>query len=162
MRLGVLLAMFAVLGYSPWNANAQDKPLRHVEKEAGFSIEAPANWEIRELPGFKYKFVAGPAADGFAPNICFLDEAFAGTLKEYATASKKALQALAKGYKEIADGELIIENEHNGTVLRQTFFVFDLAPGKKLVVTCSALAKGGEMYDVVFEASIKTIRVEKK
>src|SRR5439155_16416633 len=50
------------------------------------------------------------------------------------------------------------ENEQNGFTFRQTQYFF--ANGNsKLVVTCTALAKGGESLDPVFEASMKTFRL---
>jgi len=43
-------------------------------------------------------------------------------------------------------------------MLRQTFFF--IGSGKrKYVVTCTALADGGEEFDAVFSESIKTFRI---
>jgi hypothetical protein len=42
-------------------------------------------------------------------------------------------------------------------MLRQTQFFFELSEGRKLVVTCSVLAKGGEVFDKVFDESLKTL-----
>jgi hypothetical protein len=152
---------------------ADDKPARYVEKEGGFSFVLPPDWKVREFPGFKYQIAHGPAADGFAPNINFADEAFRGKLSDYVTANKRTLSAVFKDYKELGEAELktddgmpcirlVAQCNHQGKVLRQTFYFFDLAPGRKLVATCSALADGGEKLDPVFEASLKTFRVEKR
>ncbi len=51
---------------------------------------------------------------------------------------------------------MVIQSDQNGTLLRQAFYFFAGTGDNKFVVTCSALASGGEEIDEVFEASLKT------
>jgi hypothetical protein len=168
----VTLSLCLLIAYACGLAAGDEQPARHLEKTGGFSFVPPKDWTVKEFPGLKFKVAVGPAADGFAPNINFVDEAFAGKLGEYVTGNKKTLQALFKNYKELeekeiktANGEmcirLVTQSEHNGKALRQSFYFFDVAPGRKLVATCTALADGGDKLDAVFEASLKTFRLEK-
>ena len=56
------------------------------------------------MPGLKYKWAVGPAAQGFAPNINVVDEPFAGTLDDYVAGNIKTLSALVKYYRQIDKG----------------------------------------------------------
>src|SRR5437868_4630357 len=114
-------------------AGGDEKPVRYAEKASGFSFVPPRNWKVTELAGFKNKIVVGPAVDGFAPNMVFIDEAFVGQLKEYAAGNKSALQAHFKGAKvlsetelktaeEIACARLVIEHKIESKLIRQSFY----------------------------------------
>jgi len=145
---------------------------RHVEEKGGFSFTPPKGWECRDYPGMKYQIAFGPPADGFAPNINVVDEKFDGTLKAYVEANEVTLAKVFQSYKKISLTELKTEagvsgtklvttNEQNGKALRQTFVFFDGPPGKKLVVTCTTLAEGGEKFDAAFDTCLKSFKVEK-
>src|SRR5579871_5121283 len=85
---------------------AQDgKPARHVEKGGGFSFVPPPKWEMRDFRGAKYKLAFGPAANGFAPNINFVDEEFQGTLAEYVASNKKTLHQVFAKLKVLGEAE---------------------------------------------------------
>jgi hypothetical protein len=164
-----LLVPIAAAVTSP---QGEEKTVRHVETAGGYSVVVPRDWKVHEFPGFKYKVIAGAPEKGFAPNIVFVDESFAGNLKEYVAASKKQLHNVFKELKELSETELktadgasfirlVIENKQDGKALRQSFYFFELAAGKKLIATCTVLADGGEKHDAAFEACLKTFRVEK-
>lgn len=172
MRHILPVALFVLLVQAAGACLAEAKPARHVEKAGGFSFVPPKDWAIKEFPGLKYKIAVGPAANGFAPNINAVDESFNGSLKEYVAASKQGLKGALKNFKEVSETEvktdgsapcirLVAEDEQNGKKLRQSFYCFELAKGKMRVVTCSALAEGGEKLDSVFESAMKTLRAEK-
>jgi hypothetical protein len=173
MRLTLSVSLLVLFGCAAGLGAADAKPARHVEKEGGFSFVPPKDWELRDFKGLKYKIVVGPAANAFAPNINFVDEASKDTLKDYVAAQKKALKAFFKEFKEISEGEfktadgtaavrIVIENKQGENLLRQSFYLFDMPKGKKLVVTCSALARGGDKLDPVFKACLKSFKLEKK
>jgi len=54
------------------NQSNTDKPRksqRHVETAGGFSFIPPDGWEMRSVPGRKFKAAIGPPTGGFSPNI---------------------------------------------------------------------------------------------
>ena len=121
------------------------------------------------MPGLKYRIARGPSANGFAPNINVVDEAFSGSLAKHVDASLVALKQLGLKYKllkrepfQTDDGlpaeRVTIEAEQYGRQLRQT--ICYVGQGKRVfVITCTALAEGGEALDETFEKSIKTFRI---
>jgi hypothetical protein len=173
VRATLLVAGCLLLGSVVSLTAADKKAERHVEKAGGFSFVPPDNFILKELPGMKYKAAIGPPADGFAPNIVFVDEAHKGTLAEYVEANKKALKTTFKNYKEVTQKNLKtdsgaecamlrIQRDENGKALRQTFYLFELSPEKKMVATVSILASAAEKWEPILEASVKTFRVEKR
>src|SRR5262245_26793122 len=84
---------------------AADVGKRHREAEGGFSYCPPSGWAMQHVPGLKYSIAAGPAANGFAPNINVVDEKAGMNLDEYVDANKKMLSKAFKGYKEIGKTE---------------------------------------------------------
>jgi hypothetical protein len=152
-------------------AKTEDTPL-HVDPVGKFSFVPPKDWKSMEMPGAKFLVVRGAPKDGFTPNIYVSDEAFKGTLKEYADASEVGLRQILTKYRHIkredfktTDGlpglRFIIEHELLGKLLRQSGYIFE-NQGRMFVIMCSSLADGGEAMDTVFEASAKTFRFEKK
>jgi hypothetical protein len=145
---------------------------RYVERAGGYSLQAPKGWEFREFPGLKYQIAFGPQKDSFSPNINVVDEAYSGPLKSYVDLNIETLKKLfvqlemigreafvtASGLK----GERVITTSlQQKNLLRQTFYFFPGPSGKYLVVTCSALAKGGEVFDPLFAESLKTLELLK-
>jgi hypothetical protein len=172
MRRTLTAALVVLLGLVFRVGAAEDAPQRHTEKAGGYSFVPPKGWKMMEFGGLKHKIAVGPAANGFAPNIVFVDEAFKGNLIDYVAGSKDGLKKAFKKFKEISETSLktkdgaacvrfVIERDENGKQLRQSFYFFDLSPGRKLVVTCTALTDGGEKLDPAFEESMKTFRLEK-
>jgi hypothetical protein len=172
-RLAVVMGM-VLLGLIA-SANAEDSGLaaRQLEQEGGFSYRPPKGFNVEPVAGMKYKAAKAEAVDGFAPNIVFVDEAFAGALKAYVDANEAGVSKAFKGYKKLsreefkteagAAGEkLAIEDEQLGMKLRQVFYFFDGPAGNKIVVTCSSLAKDGDKHDAAFDASMKTFKLKPK
>jgi len=172
MRTILIATMCVLLGQATCLGAADEKAARHVEKAGGYSFVPPKDWTMREIPGMKFKAAVGPAADGFASNIVFVEEANKGTLADYTAANKKAMAQVFKNYKELGEKNLktdsgadmimlVIQREEKGKTLRQTFYFLDLSAEKKIVATCTALADGGDKLDGLFETSLKSYRVEK-
>ncbi len=144
-------------------------PRQHYEKTGGFSYDPPSTWQIIELPGIKNRISRGAPESGFSPNINVVEEEFAGSLSAYADANLQSLEQVFKNLKILSredfktqDNEpavkILIENEQQGSMLRQTFFFFGSGK-KKYVVTCTALAKGGGKFDTTFFETMKTFRI---
>lgn len=145
------------------------QPRQLYEKAGSFSYDPPSGWRIVEFPGLKYKISYGQTENGFSPNINVVDEMFSGTLTEYVDGNLKNMEKLFSKFNIISqekiktkDNEeaekIIIENEQNGSMLRQSF-LFIGSGNKKYVVTCSALADGGAKFDTEFLKSLKTFRI---
>lgn len=145
-------------------------PGRH--SEAGFSFVPPPGWEVRPFPGLKFRAAVGPPAAGFAPNINIIDDVNPLPLDDYVQANLNGLRQMTQNFRLVRQeafktaeglegGRLIGENDQQGRRLRQTSYFFARG-GTKYVVTCSALAEGGEQFDPVFEATMKTFRFDQK
>ena len=144
---------------------------RYVERAGNFSFVQPAGWKFQDFAGSKSKIAVGPSRDGFAPNINVVTEPFMGTLEEYADANIATMRSAFGKLRIIEQVEfrtiaglpgrrLIIESEQNDRLLRFSFYFFGTS-GIKYVVTCTALAYGGEKLDSVFAESMKTFQIEK-
>ncbi len=145
---------------------------RHFEKAGGFSLRAPKGWQFRDFPGMKYQVTLGPASNSFSPNINVVDEAYRGPLKSYVDANLDSLNKIFVEFRLIERGAFLTSSGVSGervvttslqhkNRLRQTFYFLPGVNGKYFVVTCSALAAGGEALDAVFEESIKTFEIIK-
>ena len=122
---------------------------------------------MKPVPGMKFKAAVGPATAGFAPNINFVDETFAGSLDDYVTGNMRTLAAMMANYRPgekvpfvtdqgLQGVKLVTESRQRGFALRQTFYFF--ANGNtKYVATCSTLAEDGERL-AEFDAAMRTFR----
>lgn len=54
----------------------------YAPSDGAFSIVMPEGWNDREVAGLMYHAILGPTSSAFAPNLNFVDEAFAGSLQE--------------------------------------------------------------------------------
>jgi hypothetical protein len=165
------VALFAFL-FLTSVSKAQETIAPLTEAEGGFSYSPPKGWKISEVPGLKYKLSVGTPANGFAPNINVVDEAFSGTLDEYVEANLKTMEGVFKGFKKLGKTSfdtksglkgvrVVIEDNQQDKILRQTFYFFERKDGKKAVVTCSVLVEDGAKYTTVFDISMSTFSVSK-
>lgn len=141
-----------------------------VEQAVAFSMQAPKGWLFREFPGMKYQIAYGPVVNAFSPNINVVDEAYDGSLSSYVDANIKSLEKLFEKFTLIKRDTFVTISGIRGermittslqmkNMLRQTFYIFPGSKGKYFVVTCSALAAGGELLDSLFEESIRSFRL---
>jgi hypothetical protein len=143
----------------------------YSEPLAGFNYEVPKGWTLAEIPGMKYKIALGTRLEGFSPNINVIDEAFNGSVEDYANASLKQIEALFENFKKLDKSifitnsglkgiKLVTEATQQKKYLRQTFYFFKGKAGKMFVITCSVLAKQGGLFSGIFDKSIKTFEVK--
>jgi hypothetical protein len=139
-----------------------------------FSYEPPEHWLLRDVPGYKYKFAMGQMSEGFTPNIVVVDEHAPVSMDDYVTGSLRALQQMhektgSNPPRILSQAEfttdsnekgvkIITESDMNGKKLRQIYYFFEGKNGYKFVVTCSAPGAGGESYDKLFDATMKTFK----
>ena len=143
---------------------------RYTETTGGFSYIPPTGWVIVEFPGSTFKITHGAAANNFAPNINFVDEAYSGSLDSYVDASVSSItqtfpDAIVLGLEELTTNngqrclKVSIENTQSGIKLFQVSYFFD-AGAKKIVAIYSRLADSGQENDVLADQSMKTFRIE--
>lgn len=146
----------------------------YTSQNGEFSYVPPEHWIVREIPGLKYKAAIGQPSGGFAPNINVVEEDAPVPLDSYVADSLRTVQQMHEkagstppvvlGQTDITTDarqrgiKLVTQVEINGKQVRQIYYFFEGGSGKKFVVTCSTLAEGGESYDKVFDASMKTFR----
>jgi hypothetical protein len=165
MRYFSLLILVLILSSL---VNAQTN--RVLEKTSGFSYLLPAGWVSKTIPGYQHKFAIAPASQGFAPNVNFVFEDFAGSLPDYVTASKNSLKKVFKSFKILFEtrastknaGDAIklgLQNEQQGKVLFQAFYFVD-AKTKKFVITCTTLPSQRAKLEPECDALVKTFSLE--
>lgn len=168
--LRISAVIFSLLIITIEGCGKSDDPNRHYEEEGGFSFVPPEGWEMTEYPGLKYKIFRGAMENQFAPNINVVDEKYDGSLETYVDGNIETMRNFIDGFNLIEreqlvadDGSRLVklttEGEHYQRLLRQYFYFFD-GGERKFVVTCSALADGAEIFEPLFDTSVKTFRIE--
>ncbi|MDR1733156.1 MAG: hypothetical protein LBR61_13805 [Synergistaceae bacterium] len=158
---------------------------RYVEETDGYSICPPQGWNVMDIPALKFRVIAmagendaNPisnvtpnATPNFTPNINLRLDTQNGqqaTLTDYRKNAVLHLKQTIKDLEIVAqdtlrtesgiDGQrVVVLNPMEGGLLRQTAYVFMKEKGVFLVITCTVLAEGGEAFDDIFEASVKTL-----
>ncbi len=165
MRHSSLMILVLTLGAV---VNAQTN--RVLEKASGFSYLLPAGWVSKTIPGYQHKFAMAPASQGFAPNVNFVFEDFAGSLEDYVKANKASLQKVFQNFKVLFEtrvptknaGEAIklgLQNEQQGKLLFQAFYFVD-AKTKKFVITCTTLPSQRAKLEPDCDALVKSFTLE--
>lgn len=156
---------------------SQDDRRTYIPPGGEFSYVPPEQWILRDFPGYKYKFAFGQPSEGFAPNINVADEYAPVTLDDYVAGNLRVMPQMyektgGNNFRVLSQAEfttdskqrgvrVITESEMNGKKMRQSFYFFDGGGGKKFVATCTVLAEGGESYDRLFDASMKTFKTSR-
>ncbi len=147
-----------------------DEGRRHVEADGDFSFIPPDGWKMNEAPGLKYQIAGGEPSDGFAPNINVVDETLSMTLEDYRAQNLLALKRILPKFKLLKtetlmtdQGEKVIkldcETEPLGQRLRQILYL-TANDDRKYVITCSVLKDNSRGYGQLFDAVVKTFRME--
>jgi hypothetical protein len=138
-----------------------------------FSYVPPEGWTVSDIPGLKFKVSRGEPANGFAPNIVIVDEAYNKSLEDYVKDNITTMEKLFQGQKILSQSDfttsdgtralkMVTERDDPQVkkTLRQTYYFFD-AGNKKLVAACTRLAGNGDSVDSLFDAAMKTFTVKK-
>lgn len=167
-RILVQWVLPALLALSTACGPAAD-PRSHQEPTGGYSFNPPAGWTMTTMPGLKYRVCCGEPVDGFTPNLNVVDEAFAGSLKDYVDGNLQALPKLLEGAEVTGRQDLAsddgvpmvrvdVKSRAAGVALAQTFYF--IGPGeRKYVITCTAPRKASERLEQGFSASARSIRL---
>jgi len=148
--------------------SAEDEARRVTDPVGKFSYIPPKGWEYTDFSGMKFKISRGAAADGFAPNINVVDEAYAGDMDSYLKANEVGVVKMLPKCVVLSKGDfsthsglqgkvMVVENEQYNMKLRQTFYIFGQG-NMKYVITNSCLAKDGDKMAPLFEWSMKTFK----
>jgi hypothetical protein len=139
---------------------------RYVDIDGGFSILPPDSWQVREWPGLKYKVIIGPTSYEFNPNINFVDENYNGQLNDYVDANMEALKRIFRyeliqrnefiTTKNLKGEKVIIHSLQNERYYRQIFYFFTVRNGRQLLATCTVPLEAGDIYDELFDKTMKT------
>jgi len=163
------IIMMSLIFLSALNSYADQSNTTHPEAVRGFRYAIPKGWTIAEVHGLKYKMAHGITSDGFTPNIKIVDETFDGSVEDFANINLEQIKAknLKNSGKSnfvtnsgIKGFKLVTETTQGRNHLRQAFYFFNGKGGKKLVVTCSSLAKDGDTFSKLFDDSLKSFDVK--
>lgn len=166
-----LMACFLLIGCVSQNAkqdiNTDDFGIHFVEKNGGFSMYAPKDWETLDA-NQKYLILMGERENNFSPNINFGDEQFTGTVSEYTDACLELLPQILADFELLERTEFTTNNRIQGECIttqgrineiqvRQRVY---LIPNKKntaiMSIVCSVSLIMGAKYDNIFDNCIKT------
>lgn len=161
-----LIFLFAVASYS------QAPCTRHVETAGGFSYCPPAGWTQRDSQTSPYKSFFTPPNSSFKANFNVRDEKTTASHEVYMAA---ALQLLldgneAKGAEarkvigwskfrtnsNLTGSRMVYEMIYQGYAMRTIQVILDL-PGRKLLITGTALVENKNTTDAIFDEAAKTI-----
>jgi hypothetical protein len=169
----LLLAVLILAGAR--SLSAQQTCTRHVELQGGFSMCIPDSWIVRERQNEKYKALFGQASDGFSPNINFRDEMSTMTLNDYVAAGVRQILSSteklgATSIEPLGQSDFTTDSGLRGIravfqtvfksyLVRTIQYYFEDGTGRKLIVTCTSLAKNKEVFDRVFDRTVKSFRL---
>jgi len=160
-----LCCLWAVLFIQ--NINSQELGALHTDRNGGFTISMPFGWQAENV-GLRFMSLRRP--NSFIPNIAFVNEDFSGPVSAYIdrTMNTFVTSPLFSGFRLINRssfrtnaglvGESITYLLTKGNVqVRQKMYVFPNRRGTAVIeITGTAPAAGGERYDAIFDASVRT------
>jgi hypothetical protein len=166
-----LTACFLVIGCATQNSrqdiNTDDFGIHFVEKNGGFSMYAPKEWETVDS-NQKYMMLMGAKENDFSPNINFSDEKFSGKVSEYVDASLQLFPKIFADFELLDRTEFTTNNGVQGECItthwrlneiqiRQRIYII---PNKRntviMGIACTVSPLIGAKYDTVFDACAKT------
>lgn len=149
----------------------EEEPGRHYEDDE-FSYVIPDGWETQEWPGAKYKIVMGPEENGLTPSLNIVDEAYTGSLEDYADLNIEQAEMHMLDFElfsrtdfETDHGDTAIRfdtvNTQQGQLFRMWFYLFD-GETRNYVLTCTAHTEAHDLdaMKTICDDAARTFRVE--
>ena len=135
----------------------------------GCALRVPQGWEKKDGDNGGTVFSA-PKSSGYAVNLLIMSEAFAGSLRNYADVSVRALKDMVPDAEVKTDVPFARNSGAPGLKiglrrrikeldLIQGFYVFDGKPGHKIAITTSAPAKQSAEIEPLLEDCLKSLTV---
>jgi len=164
----ILIALFLSYGL----VFAQNKTKEVKEVLGGFTYLIPDYWLVGKIDGMDYQMVRDRAANGFSPNVNFLQEKNNYRFEEYYKINIKQLVDYLTDYKEIlsdvfaTDSGLkgkrhICSNKQVGKNLVQVYYFFEKKDKTKIIITGSALLDDKDKYLPIFDSIAKSFKSSK-
>jgi hypothetical protein len=177
----ILFALFALtICFFPGCATQNNQPsintddfgIHFIEKEAGFSMYAPKNWETVDA-NQKYKMLMGAVENNFSPNINFGDEQFTGKVSDYVEACLELFPQIFADFEVVERIDFQTNNGIQGEcmttqarlndihVRQRVYFIPNKRSTAIMVITCTVSPFIGTKYDDVFDSCVKTFEWNK-
>ncbi len=139
----------------------------HKEDAGKFEFRPPAGWKVMEFGGLKYKIHHAAAKDGFAPNMNFMEEAFAGDFKDYPPQAMRMVETMMKAKitaqpvafkldSGLPCSRSVFEANQQGRDLRFISFLNRLDDKKVVIATFTSLLADSDKWDASVAESIRT------
>jgi hypothetical protein len=151
--------------------NTDDFGIHFVEKNGGFSMYAPKDWETVDA-GQRYMMLMGARENNFSPNISFTDEQFTGKVSEYADVCLELFPQILADFELLERTDFITNDGIQGECIttrgrlneiqvRQRLY---LIPNKRntviIGIICTVSPIMGTKYDNIFDTCVKTFEWE--
>jgi len=157
------------------SAIAQSTCTRHVESAGRFSYCPPAGWAVKDsASGGPYKSFFTPDGAAVRANMNVKESATTLALNDFMASELMILLADNEtaggdtrkiiGWTQfttdsnIKGSRVVYETTYKGVLLRMVQYVLDF-PGKKLVITGTALMSNKDTIAKVFDAVAKTVKL---
>ncbi len=143
---------------------------QYIAPDGEFSYNVPDGWELKDLPGIKYKvaFLISPI---FATNIIIFGDSISGTLDDFVVAKTQEIIKRDTAGNDVVMSKtefltnsgqrgvrVIIDSDQVNDRLRSYFYFFDGKNGKAFIAQCTALQKDAA-FEKVFDESMKTFKM---
>ena len=169
------LVLFASLILAGTGHISAQSCTRHSEPQGGFSICIPDSWTVTAREGQKYQGLFSPATEGFTPNMNFKEEMSTLPLSEYVASSARQILAAkeklgATSIEPLGQSDFttesgmrgirnVFQTMYKGFLIRTIQYYFDAGSDRKLIVTGTSLDKNKEVFDRVFDRTVKSFRI---
>jgi len=149
------------------NISGQELGSLYTERSAGFTISMPRGWQTIDV-GLKYLSIRGPQDGSFTPNLVFIDEELVGPLSSYIDVVVGYYPLILSDFRLINRATFVTNAgvtaeyvTYQGTmgsisVRQRMYFIPNRRGTTVMQITCTAPFVGGERYDAVFDASVRT------
>jgi hypothetical protein len=163
----IVLFINCVTAVSAQNTNNEILGEHYVEKNVGFSMYIPKNWELIDF-NQKYLVARGPAVNNYSPNITFGDEQYSGPISDYINAVLSYVSQIYADFEILQKGNFItnsgLQGEYvtfhgriNEIIVRQRLYVIPNSSRTVVMgITGTAGIVHGDMYDSLFDECVKT------
>jgi hypothetical protein len=156
--------------------NSRHTHMIHHDNPSGYSFVPPNGWTMMQASGDQVTVCRGPFVDGFTPLIAFSEStdvqapSLTGSLEEYVAQTRErlvednsvtAIQEFDFSTDAGLEGKkLTYQRPHEAGIVRVQAYFFVGSDGKRVTVTCIALAKSGPTLDRLFDKVAKTLELE--